>query len=242
MVGFADDDCVPEPGWLEAALAYFTQQPDVGVAQGRTKAPAGVDVGALQGWQVWRVIDQATPYFDACNIFYRRAALQGSGGFDEEIGWWPGFGWPGAKPVAWGEDTAAGWAVVEAGWGRGFVAGAEAVHQVESRSLWWHLKFGYLDRAIVALAVTHPGYRREAWWRPWAYRREDAAFTLAVAGVVAASRWRPAALAVLPYLWWRRPSVRKPNFLPMCAGYVAVDAARAAGRWGAAVKYRTLVL
>ncbi|MGH9125509.1 MAG: glycosyltransferase family 2 protein [Acidimicrobiales bacterium] len=242
VIAFLDDDCLPQPGWLQAGLAYLGDRPRVGVAQGRTTAPDDVDVEALQGSEVWRVINHATPHFDACNIFYRRSALESTGGFDEEIGWWPSYGWPGARPVAWAEDTAAGWAVLEDGWEQGFAGDAVVVHQVESRSLAWHLKFGYLDRAIVALAVAHPGFRREAFWRPWAYRREDAAFALAVAGGLAALKWRPAVLAVLPYLWWRRPSIRKPNFVPTCAAYLAVDVARAAGRLSAAVKYRTLVL
>jgi glycosyltransferase involved in cell wall biosynthesis len=242
LLAFTDDDCLPEPGWLEAGLTHLGSHPDIGVAQGQTRAPDGVDVHQLQGWYVWRVIPEATAYFDACNVFYRRRALERTGGFDTEIGWWPSFGWPGATPVAWGEDSAAGWAVIEDGWQRGFVPDAVVVHEVEQRGLRWHLKYGYLDRAIVALAVAHPGYRREAFWRPWAYRREDAAFVLAVAGLLGATRWRPAALAVAPYLWWRHPSMRKPNFVPMCIGYVAVDAVRAAGRLSAAVKYRTLVL
>ncbi len=242
LVAFTDDDCLPEPGWLEGGLNYLQANPEIGVAQGQTQAPDGVDVAALQGFYQWRVIPEPSPYFDACNVFYRRAALEGTGGFDEEIGWWPSFGWPGATPVAWGEDSAAGWAVLEDGWQRGFAPDALVIHPVDRRGLRWHLKYGYLDRAIVALAVAHPGYRQEAFWRPWAYRREDAAFTLAVAGVLTATRWRPAALAALPYLWWRRPSIRKPGFAAACFGYVAEDAARAAGRWSAAVKYRTLVL
>jgi glycosyltransferase involved in cell wall biosynthesis len=242
LLAFLDDDCLPEPGWLAAGLRFLQAHRGVGVAQGLTRAPEGVDVHQLQGRYVWRVILDATPYFDACNIFYRRLALDHAGGFDEEIGWWPSFGFPGAVPVAWGEDTAAGWAVVEDGWSRGFVADAAVVHQVERRSLWWHVKYGYLDRVIVAQAVAHPRYRGEAFWRPWAYRKEDAAFALAVAGVLGATRWRPALLAAAPYLWWRRPSVRKPDFVATCFEYLAVDAARAVGRASGAVKYRTFVL
>ncbi len=242
LLAFLDDDCQPEPGWLEAGRDYLAANEAVGVAQGLTRAPDGVDVHRLQGWYVWRVITDETPYFDACNIFYRRDALADADGFDTEIGWWPSFGFPGAVPVAWAEDCAAGWAVVEDGWDRGFVTAAVVIHEVETRPLRWHLKHAYLDRAIVALAVAHPGFRAEAFWRPWAYRKEDAAFMAAVAGVVATRRWRPAAVAVLPYLWLRRPSTRKPNFLTLCAGYVAIDAARAVGRLSGAVKFRTFVV
>lgn len=242
LVAFMDDDCRPEDGWLAAGIAAFDADPDLGVAQGRTRAPDGVDVSKLQGWYVWRVISQATPYFDACNIFYRRVALETTGGFDEQIAWWstrPGLD---ATPVAWGEDSAAGWSVVEAGWGRGFLADAVVIHDVEMRGWWWHVKYGYLDRIIITVAVRHPGYRREAFWRPWAYRREDAAFLVAVAGLAAALKWRPAALAVVPYLWWRRPSIRRPHFLQMLIGNVAVDTARAAGQLHGAVIHRTFVV
>lgn len=242
VVAFMDDDCLPDDGWLAAGVAAFDADPGLGVAQGCTRAPEGVDVSALQGWYVWRVVTEATPYFDACNIFYRREALERTGGFDEQIAWWSTRPGPDATPVAWGEDTAAGWSVVEAGWGRGFVPGAVVVHEVEERGWAWHVKYGYLDRIIVALAVQHPGYRHEAFWRPWAYRREDAAFLAAVAGAVVALRWRPAAVAVLPYVWWRRPSVRRPRFVQMCIGNLAVDTARAVGQLHGALKYRTFVV
>jgi len=242
VVAFTDDDCEPEDCWLAAGLVAFDAAPALGVAQGRTRVPDSVDLSKLQGWYVWRVISAATPYFDACNVFYRRGALEQTGGFDEQIGWWSTRPGPGASPVAWGEDTAAGWSVVEAGWERGFVADAVVVHDVEDRGWVWHVKCGYLDRIIIALAVQHPGYRREAFWRPWAYRREDAAFLAAVVGAAVALRWRPAALAVAPYLWWRRPSVRRPRFFQVCAGNLAVDAARAAGQLHGALKYRTFVI
>lgn len=242
LVAFIDDDCLPEAGWLAAGIAAFDADPALGVAQGRTRAPDGVDVAKLQGWYVWRVIPQATPYFDACNIFYRRAALERTGGFDEQIGWWATRPGVGSTPVAWGEDSAAGWAVVEAGWGRGFVHGAVVIHDVEARGWWWHVKQGYLDRIIVALGVQHPGYRAEAFWRPWAYRREDVAFLAAVAGTAVALRWRPAAVAVLPYVWWRRPSIRRPRFVQVLVGNLAVDSARAVGQLHGAVRYRTFVV
>lgn len=242
VLAFTDDDCAPEDGWLAAGVAAFQADPHLGVAQGRTRVPDGVDLSTLQGWYVWRDVPAATPYFDACNVFYRRRALEATGGFDEQIAWWSTRPGPGSTPVAWGEDTAAGWSVVEAGWGRGFVAGAVVVHDVEDRGWLWHVKRGYLDRIIIALGVQHPGYRHEAFWRPWAYRREDAAFLAAVAGAAAALRWRPALVAVLPYLWWRRPSVRRPRFLQVCLGNLAVDSARAVGQVHGALKYRTFVV
>jgi glycosyltransferase involved in cell wall biosynthesis len=229
LLAFIDDDCLPEPGWLHAGLVALQDNPRLGVLQGCTRAPSSVDIARLQGWYLWRVILQAGPFFEGCNIFYRREALAPVLGFDEEIGWW-------------GEDTALGWKVVEAGWERGFAEDAVAVHDVEVRGWWWYLKNGYREGNVVRLAAEHPGYRAEAFWRPWAFRKEDAAFLWAVAGLLLAIRWRPAALVALPYLWWRRPSVRRPGFVRMCCQVVPVDAARAVGQLSGAVRHRILVV
>lgn len=105
FVAFLDDDCTPQPGWLARGCAELEQHPEAGVVQGATIAPPGFEAKNYGDHFVWRVITGQTPYFEACNIFYRRAALEATGGFDEDFGWW-------------GEDTAAGWRVLEAGWGR----------------------------------------------------------------------------------------------------------------------------
>jgi hypothetical protein len=94
----------------------------------------------------------------------------------------------------------------------------------------------------VALAAAHPGYRAEAFWRPWAFRKRDAAFALAADSALAGLRWRPALAGVLPYLWWGRPSIRRPAFLRTCAEIFAVDAVRSAGHLSAAMRHRVLVL
>ncbi len=225
FVAFLDDDCVPAPGWLEAGVESLRAHPAAGVVQGRTTVPPGVDIHGQRDWYVWRVVEGPTPSFEGCNIFYRREALAAAGGFDEDIGWW-------------GEDTALGWRVVEAGWDRSFAPDAVAVHAVERRGWRWYLRQGLLETNVVRLAAAHPGFRAEAFWRPWAYRREDAAFALALASIVVAWRWRPALLACLPYVWWQRPSVRRPRFLRLCAQVPLVDAARLAGQVRGAARFR----
>lgn len=229
IVAFTDDDCVPRPSWLEAGLDAIGANERLGVVQGRTRAPAGVDVDALPRWWHHQVISQPTHQFEACNVFYRRRALAEGGGFDEEMG-------------CWGEDAAAGWRVLEAGWTRGFAPAAEVIHDVAARGLRWNLRKGLLERNMVRLAAEHPGFRAEAWWRPWAFRREDAAFILAVAGAACARR-RPGALAAaLPYLWCRRPGSWTPAGLRTSCECVPVDAARAVGQIWGAIRYRTAVL
>jgi glycosyltransferase involved in cell wall biosynthesis len=229
FIAYVDDDCLPDPGWLVAGVRRLGSDPELGVVQGRTRMPPEYDGQALSAWTVRRDITGPTAHFEGCNVFYRREALAATGGFDEEIGWW-------------GEDAAAGWRVVESGWLRGFEPDAVVTHDVEVRDLVWHLKNNYLERNLVRLAAKHPLFRDEYFWRPWAVQRETAALTIGVAGLVAARWWRPAALAVLPYLWWRRPSVRQPGFFRTGARNLLFDGARAVGHLAGSVRAKTLVL
>jgi GT2 family glycosyltransferase len=174
-------------------------------------------------------VTKATPYFEACNIFYRRAALEDAGGFDEEIG-------------NYGEDAALGWAVLETGWGRGYAEEAVVYHDVEDRGVQYHLRTGLLERNVARIAKRHPGFRREAFWRPWAFRREDAVFTLAVAGLLLA-RWRRSALIlVLPYVRLRLPERGHPRRFRLLAEHIAVDGARFAGMRFGSLRYGLVVL
>jgi GT2 family glycosyltransferase len=229
VVVFLDDDCLPEPDWLANGLAVMEADEALGVLQGRVRPPRDVDMGALPPWSHWQVIDAPTPYFEACNIFYRRAALVEVGGFDESIGWW-------------GEDTALGWRVIEAGWGRGFTAKATVEHDVVLRGWKWHFVTGHLERANVQLAKAHPGFRAEAFWRPWAFRRQDAGFVFFVVGLLIGLRFRPALLLAAPYLWWKRPRALSGQAVAVSAQGVAVDAARTVSQLRAAVTHRVWVI
>jgi glycosyltransferase involved in cell wall biosynthesis len=227
-IAFIDDDVVPEPGWLAAGLAAF-DDPSIGVVQGHTLLPSDVNVDELPTWSLWRDVDEAGPFFEACNIFYRRAALEETTGFDEELRWW-------------GEDTTVGWQVVEAGWDRDFCAAARATHDVVQRGPGWFVRNGWLEHHVIELAARHRGYRDEAFWRPWAFRKRDAAFVLASVAAIAGLRWRLAWVGVLPYLWWGRPSISNPRFLRLCAEVLAVDVARTAGHLTGAIRHRVLVI
>ena len=236
FVAFADDDVLPVPGWLSAGLDALRRSPRVGVLQGRTTLPPGTPpLTELAPWSLWRVVDDAGPFFQACNIFYRRDALVAAGGFDEAISWW-------------GEDTDLGWRVLAAGWEGGFAPAATVVHQVEARSVAWHVRQGLNDRKTVGVAVAHPGFRAAAFWRPWAFRQRDAALVLALVAAVAAWRHPVAALAALPYLRVARPPMKdrpalgRTGWVRHGAEVVVVDMARLGGCLIGAVRHRTLVL
>ena len=228
FLAFLDDDCDPSTGWLEAGLEALVAQPRAGVIQGRTHVPPGSDINPSD-WYIWRVIEKPSPFFEGCNLFFRREALETTGGFDEEIAYH-------------GEDAAAGWRVVEAGFERGFSAEASMSHPVELRGVGWHIDMGRLESRIVWCAAKHPGFRKEAFWRPWAYRREDPALLLALLGVALGLRFRPALVLALPYLWWQRPSIRYRTFFRMCFQVPVVDAVRVAAHIRGSLEHRVFVL
>ena len=233
VVGFVDDDCVPAAGWLEPVLPVFAGQPGLGVLQGRVEPPPGVDEDTLDRWCVLRRVSGPTPWFECANIFYSRAALEAAGGFDETFG-------------PWAEDTDLGWRVVDSGYERGFCADAVVVHDVEDRGWRRAARIGWLDQQLVQVAVRHPELRRQAFWRPWAVKRQDVEFVVAVTGVALSRVWRPALLAALPYMWLHRPPFRRDgvNRRTVEIGFetVAVDLARLAGRLRGSIRAGTLVI
>ena len=229
VVAFLDDDCLPDPGWLAAGLAAMEAEPEVGIVQGRVRFPDDFDPTVMGTWYHTMRLDGPSPWFESCNIFYRRAALEDGGGFDETFGWW-------------GEDSALGWQVVEAGWGRSFSVDAAVVHTVQERGWRWYVRTGLLERNTVKLAGDHPGFRREAFWMPWAFRPDDVAFVVATVGLLGALRWRPAAVLALPYAWRRRPRAGLQGTPRFVAQSVAVDAARSVGQIWGAVAHRVAVI
>jgi GT2 family glycosyltransferase len=230
IVAFLDDDCLPEPGWLAAGLSTITADASVGVVQGRVRTPQDFDPDTMQPWYHCQIIDEPTPYFEACNIFYRRDALSAANGFDESIGWW-------------GEDTELGWRVVDAGWGRGFAAHAVVEHAVVDRGWRWHFDNGALEHNTIGIAGDHPEFRREAFWRPWAFRREDAGFVIALVGLLGAVKFRPALLLALPYALWRRPR-KEYGAHPwaIVAQLVAVDASRSLSHVKGSLRHKVMVV
>lgn len=96
IITFTDDDCVPDPGWLAAAVQRFRNDRDAWGVQGRTDAESGpADTHAVR-------VRGPDPLYRTCNIAYRREALERAGGFDT------GF-------RRWFEDTSLGARVTELG-------------------------------------------------------------------------------------------------------------------------------
>jgi glycosyltransferase involved in cell wall biosynthesis len=178
IIAFTDSDCVPEPGWLQAACASLA--PGVGVVQGRTTRTADAAPPFFSHFI-------ETPHYDGSfstsNVVYRREAI-GTRRFDAACRYW--------------EDTDLGWRVVRDGWTSTFAPGALVRHQVVPQSavrwLLWTARFGNWP----AKAAAHPGFRRSLFLRTWA-QPIHALLELAVVGLIAGRRWRRARLLALPY-------------------------------------------
>lgn len=229
LVAFIDDDCVPARSWLEDGLMGFASGSRVGVVQGPAVPPSGYDPEKWPRWHHRQEIRSPSPFFEACNVFYHRQALEDAGGFDEAIGWW-------------GEDTALGYEVLAQGWQSAWAPGAEVVHDVTERGWSWWARMALYESHLVVLAARYPLFRERAFWRRWAFRQENFWFVLAVLAATAALRWRPAMLLTAPYLWKTRQSPRDPKAVFHWAEVVGVDAARAAGHLAGSAQCRTLVL
>jgi GT2 family glycosyltransferase len=233
LLAFIDDDVTPSAEWLEAGLAALRAQPEAGVIQGWTYTPADVNLKGITygppNWQVLHTIEGPSPYFESCNIFFRREALEATGGFEEGI-------------TYWGEDTILGWKVLAAGWERGFAPEAKATHPVDQRGFEWFVRKGLLENNFVRMGSEFPGFRRDAFWRPWAFRREDPALLVAIIGLVLGVRFRPALVLALPYMVLRRPSPRRLSFFRLCLQIPVLDAARVLAHLRGSLEYKTLVL
>lgn len=94
-LAFVDDDCEPQPGWIEALLDTAT---DADVVEGRTLAPGAIDspfeehIENPHGGLLW-----------TCNLAVRRAVFERLRGFDEDFA------------IAGGEDMEFAWRVAQAG-------------------------------------------------------------------------------------------------------------------------------
>jgi glycosyltransferase involved in cell wall biosynthesis len=184
VVAYTDSDCRPHTGWLAAGLAALEE--GVGVVQGRTVPAHPSDVP----WSVTQDIAAPTGLYEACNVFYRRDALLGAGGFGEGLGFF-------------GEDTVAGWSVERAGWRSAWAPDAVVEHIVTTPGFGWHLRRARYYANWPALMRAFPEKRDLLWHRVFLRRRSaeaDAAVLAVLASVVLTSPWP--LVAALPF-WWR---------------------------------------
>ncbi len=227
LIAFTDDDCRPEPRWLEAALAVARQRPGA-LIQGPTRPDP--DELALDGVLSHTVrVEQLGPIFETSNVFYPRAVLEALGGFDETFG---------TRPA--GEDTDLAFRAIEAGAQPVFAPDAVVRHAVERVGVRGQLRISSRWSAAVRIHADHPSARtalyRGRFWNVWHYLM-----------------WR-SLLAMLAPAWLRRLLVMR-HLLELrkrarlegggwwaVAFFVLNDAVECWAIARGAIRYRTLVL
>jgi GT2 family glycosyltransferase len=174
LVAFTDDDCRPEPQWLEAALHVAREHPGA-LIQGPTRPDP--DERSSDGILSRTVaVERLGPYYETSNIFYPRAVLERLGGFDESFG---------LRPA--GEDTDLAFRAMEAGVEPVFAPDAAVRHAVERVGLRGLLRVSARWDAAVRVYAEHPqarvGLYRGRFWNVWHYLLWRSLLTLA------APRW-----------------------------------------------------
>lgn len=225
LIAYTDSDCMVDPGWLGTAARRFGD-PRVGVVTGRTVPETE---GPYERWPATIEVSEQTWRFESCNVLFRRAPFVSTAGFHEEIGhFW--------------EDTAAGWAMLKAGWNAVFEPGAIVVHDVTYPGLRWYLSRGRKYGNAAAVIRRYPELRRELLWCRVFLRPRTAAVAFAVAGALLRPLLRRAPLATVPYLWIRLPRRATVAAARLSLEYVLFDLSILVGLIEGSLRWRTLVL
>jgi GT2 family glycosyltransferase len=231
VVAFTDDDCVPDPKWLEAGSSALGAGPRIVV--GRTEPPA--DQLERCGRPFARVIEVSQArFFETCNVFYLRHHLEAVGGFDERF----------RRPS--GEDTHLGLRVSELGVPAVFADDAVVRHDVRpggalaalvEASRWVDLPLVLKGRAYARAGRAH----RRVFWK-----RSHPPAILAAAGLLLARRWRWAPALALAWVWYRlrrdpvcADPVRRVAMLPAA---LAVDLTEVGTMVRGSIRHRTVLL
>ncbi|HWF55895.1 MAG TPA: glycosyltransferase [Solirubrobacteraceae bacterium] len=170
LVAFTDDDCVPSPEWLAAALKAAKANPHA-IVQGRTEPNPDELPGARALTCRTVSITELSPQFETCNILYPRAVLEELGGFDEAFGLWPA-----------GEDTDLAWRAIGRGTEAVFAPEALVRHAVVRLGWIGALRDAARWGASARMVAREPGTRAilygGVFWNVWHYLLVRSALSL----------------------------------------------------------------
>ena len=231
LIAFTDDDCRPEPDWLERLAAAAAKAPEA-VVQGRTR-PDPLEREVLRAPHVRTLkIDPVNPYKQASNILYPRVLLERLGGFDE-------------RAIA-GEDV--GLWLRARRIGTDIAAAPDAVvnHAVESHTLPGIVRQNLKWRYLAYLAKRHPEFRDEFPLRIF-WDADHLRTTAALVGLIGARRNGLLAVLALPYVRHsldRRGegTTRRVIAAAEMPGQAVRQVAEVLGMAAGAVRHRTPVL
>ena len=170
IIAFTDSDCMAAPDWIGNAVARF--RPGLGVLVGRTIPPPNDPVGPMSRVR----IIESEEFYDTCNIFYSREAIDRVGGFMTDI---PRFSF-----MVLGEDSELGIRVKQAGYDSAYAAEVVMMHRVREQTLWQWLLEPRALAAVPYLVRKHPVIRSQMLFRRYFLSLTTALFDLALLGAL----------------------------------------------------------
>jgi len=229
---FTDADCFPAAGWLAAGLRALER---ADLVQGSVRPDPTAERTPYD--HTLRVLSE-TGLYETANLFIRREAFEGLGGF--EVWLEPEIG----KPLA--EDVWLGWRARRAGVEVTFEPDALVHHAVIAQSPLEFLLDRRRLRYFPAIAAKMPELRRAMFFARLFLTRRSAAFDAAVVGAVAAGARRSPLplLAGAPYAWLLARTARRwgRKGPEVAAVYAARDAVALVSLVRGSLRYRAPVL
>lgn len=236
LIAFTDDDCRPDPAWLDRLADAAGRHPGA-VLQGRV-VPDEAEAHLMRERFLVRtlMVQPPTRFGQTANIAYPRALLERLDGFHE------GF----RRPV--GEDVDLLWRARAVGAPQVAVPGALVRHAVEPTTLRRRLGEAPRYGQLALAAQRNPAYRRAPEHPLGRFaKRQHAELLLGLAGLALAPRRPVALVATLPWLAGagqrlRGYDGRRVRPLRRLAAWALIDAADLAALAAQSARQRTVFL
>jgi GT2 family glycosyltransferase len=231
LIAFVDDDCRPEPDWLERLVATAGAHPG-SVVQGVTR-PEPRELHQFEHPHFRALaVDPPDLRMQTCNILYERALLERVGGFDDR--------------AITGEDMDLGIRARDAG--AGLVGAGDAVvyHAIDPLSTVEKIRSQFKWQHLAYVVKKNPRLRDGCEWGIW-WKREHSRATLAAIALLGARRHPWMVLGAIPYVrleCWRHGPARRQQLrsLREVPTHLVVELAEVATFAVGSVRYRTLLL
>jgi GT2 family glycosyltransferase len=242
LIAFTDSDCRADEHWLERGVAAF--EDGVGFVSGVVLHKPEQKVEFFSG--AYDELTEEHPTYPTCNAMYRRALFLQMGGFDESLCFRTFFD---NKPVECA-DTDLAWRIKNSGWRNVFLPDLKIYHEVPLRTpLNWVID-PYRIYSVPALVKRHPQLRKILLQSNVFFRRENALFYLAIAGLplgAMVSHWllllcAPYPLLMMSILRHNATVDRWPKLLAQVFLLSARQACLSAGLIYGSIRFRSLVL